>query len=74
MFKIDIENTSDLNAAIPPLKEVTENKDSKEETSEAEVKTKDQSKNIGQLFAEVEAEDLIKYGLIIYFINYRYFA
>lgn len=22
MFKIDIENTSDLNAAIPPLKEV----------------------------------------------------
>lgn len=41
MFKIDIENTSDLNAAIPPLKEATENKDSKEETSEAEVKTKD---------------------------------
>ena len=41
MFKIDIENTSDLNAAIPPLKEVTENKDSKEETSEAEVKTKE---------------------------------
>ena len=41
MFKIDIENTSDLNAAIPPLKEVTENKDSKEEAREAEVKTKD---------------------------------
>jgi hypothetical protein len=41
MFKIDIENTSDLNAAIPPLKEVSENKDSKEEASEAEVKTKD---------------------------------
>lgn len=41
MFKIDIENTSDLNAAIPPLKEATENKDSKEEASEAEVKTKD---------------------------------
>ena len=41
MFKIDIENTSDLNAAIPPLKEVTENKDLKEEASEAEVKTKD---------------------------------
>lgn len=41
MFKIDIENTSDLNAAIPPLKEVTENKDSKEENSEAEVKIKD---------------------------------
>jgi len=41
MFKIDIENTSDLNAAIPPLKEVSENKDSKEEAGEAEVKTKD---------------------------------
>ena len=41
MFKIDIENTSDLNAAIPPLKEVTENKDSKEEAGEAEVKTKE---------------------------------
>jgi len=41
MFKIDIENTSDLNAAIPPLKEVSENKDSKEEAGEAEVKTKE---------------------------------
>lgn len=41
MFKIDIENTSDLNAAIPPLKEIAENKDSKEEAGEAEVKTKD---------------------------------
>jgi hypothetical protein len=30
MFKIDIENTSDLNAAIPPLKEATENKASEE--------------------------------------------
>jgi len=35
----------------------------------AEVKTKDDSKNIGQLFAEVEAEDLIKYGLIPEFIG-----
>ena len=35
----------------------------------AEVKTKDESKNIGQLFAEVEAEDLIKYGLIPVFIG-----
>ena len=41
MFKIDIENTSDLNAAIPPLKEATENKDSKNEASEAEVENKD---------------------------------
>ena len=30
----------------------------------ADVKSKDDSKNIGELFAEVEAEDLIKYGLI----------
>jgi len=41
MFKIDIENTTDLNAAIPPLKEATENKDSKNEASEAEVENKD---------------------------------
>jgi len=41
MFKVDIENTSDINAAIPPLKEVNENKDSKEEASEAEVEIKD---------------------------------
>ncbi len=35
----------------------------------AEVKTKDESKNVGQLFAEVEAEDLIKYGLIPEFVG-----
>lgn len=35
----------------------------------ADVKTKDQSKNVGQLFAEVEAEDLIKYGLIPEFVG-----
>lgn len=35
----------------------------------AEVKTKDEEKNIGQLFAEVEAEDLIKYGLIPEFVG-----
>ena len=35
----------------------------------AVVKTKEESKNIGQLFAEVEAEDLIKYGLIPEFIG-----
>ncbi len=35
----------------------------------AEVKSKDESKNIGQLFAEVEAEDLIKYGLIPEFVG-----
>ncbi len=35
----------------------------------AEVKTKDEEKNVGQLFAEVEAEDLIKYGLIPEFVG-----
>ncbi len=35
----------------------------------AEIKTKDESKNIGQLFAEVESEDLIKYGLIPEFVG-----
>jgi ATP-dependent Clp protease ATP-binding subunit ClpX len=35
----------------------------------ADVKTKDDSKNVGELFAEVEAEDLIKYGLIPEFVG-----
>jgi len=35
----------------------------------AEVKTKDESKNIGEIFAEVEAEDLIRYGLIPEFVG-----
>jgi len=53
MFKIDIENTSDLNVAIPPLKEATENKDSKNEASEAEVETKD----LGQDTQGVDSSD-----------------
>ena len=35
----------------------------------ADVKSRDASKNIGELFAEVEAEDLIKYGLIPEFVG-----
>ncbi|WP_027157059.1 ATP-dependent Clp protease ATP-binding subunit ClpX [Methylobacter luteus] len=35
----------------------------------AEVKAKDETKNVGQLFAEVESEDLIKYGLIPEFVG-----
>ncbi|MDD5411340.1 MAG: ATP-dependent Clp protease ATP-binding subunit ClpX [Methylobacter sp.] len=35
----------------------------------AEIKTKDESKNVGQLFAQVESEDLIKYGLIPEFVG-----
>jgi hypothetical protein len=41
MFKVDIENTSDLNTAIPPLKEVAENKDEKGEDKEAQVATEE---------------------------------
>jgi hypothetical protein len=58
MFKIDIENTSDLNAAIPPLKEATENKDSKEEASEAEVKTKDLEQGSQGLEGEDDKSDI----------------
>ena len=58
MFKIDIENTSDLNAAIPPLKEVTENKDSKEEAGEAEVKTKDLEQGSQDLEGEDDKSDI----------------
>ena len=35
----------------------------------AEVKSKDERKNIGEIFSEVEAEDLIKYGLIPEFVG-----
>jgi hypothetical protein len=42
MFKIDIENTSDLNAAIPPLKEIAENKDEKGEDKEEQAAVKEQ--------------------------------
>ena len=35
----------------------------------AEVKTKEQMKNVGQVLSEVEAEDLIKYGLIPEFVG-----
>ncbi len=35
----------------------------------AEVKSKNDSKNVGEIFANVEAEDLIKYGLIPEFVG-----
>jgi len=35
----------------------------------AEIKTKDDAKNVGELFAQIEAEDLIKYGLIPEFVG-----
>lgn len=42
MFKIDIENTSDLNAAIPPLKEVSENKEENSDDKEVQAAVKEQ--------------------------------
>jgi hypothetical protein len=42
MFKVDIENTSDINAAILPLKEVNENKDEKDEAGEGEIVMQEQ--------------------------------
>jgi ATP-dependent Clp protease ATP-binding subunit ClpX len=35
----------------------------------ADVKSKDEAKNVGELFAQIEAEDLIKYGLIPEFVG-----
>jgi len=35
----------------------------------AEIKTKDETKNVGELFSEIEAEDLIRYGLIPEFVG-----
>ena len=35
----------------------------------AEVRSKDQSKSVGELFTQVEPEDLVKYGLIPEFIG-----
>jgi ATP-dependent Clp protease ATP-binding subunit ClpX len=35
----------------------------------AEVKSKDESRNVGEVLADVEAEDLIKYGLIPEFVG-----
>lgn len=35
----------------------------------ADVKSKDETKNVGELFAQIEAEDLIKYGLIPEFVG-----
>lgn len=52
MFKIDIENTSDLNAAIPPLKEVTENKDENGDDKEEQAAVKEQEQGLQVLEGE----------------------
>lgn len=58
MFKIDIENTSDLNAAIPPLKEVAENKGEKDEDKEVQDATKDLGEDTQALDSSDDKTDI----------------
>ncbi|MGL5713661.1 MAG: hypothetical protein ACRCX2_11630, partial [Paraclostridium sp.] len=58
MFKIDIENTSDLNAAIPPLKEVSENKDEKGEDKEVQVPVKESEEATQALDSNADKSDI----------------
>ena len=58
MFKIDIENTSDLNAAIPHLKEVAENKGEKDEDKEVQDATKDLGEDTQALEGEDDKSDI----------------
>jgi hypothetical protein len=58
MFKIDIENTSDLNAAIPPLKEVAENKDEKGDDKEVQAAVKDLGEDIQALDSNADKSDI----------------
>ena len=58
MFKIDIENTSDLNAAIPPLKEVAENKSEKDEDKEVQDATKDLGEDTQALDSSDDKTDI----------------
>jgi len=56
MFKIDIENTSDLNAAIPPLKEISENKEENSDDKEEQAAVKEQGS--GALEGEDDKSDI----------------
>ena len=58
MFKIDIENTSDLNAAIPPLKEATENKDENGDDKEVQAAVKDLGEDIQALDSNADKSDI----------------
>jgi hypothetical protein len=58
MFKIDIENTTDLNAAIPPLKEVTENKDEKGDDKEVQAAVEDLGEDIQALDSNADKSDI----------------
>jgi hypothetical protein len=58
MFKIDIENTSDLNAAIPPLKEATENKDENGDDKELQAAVKEPEEDIQALDSNADKSDI----------------
>jgi len=58
MFKIDIENTSDLNAAIPPLKEIAENKDEKGEDKEVQAPIKESEEATQTLDSNADKSEL----------------
>lgn len=58
MFKVDIENTSDLNAAIPPLKEVTENRDEKGDDKEDQTATAEPEQGLQALEGEDDKSDI----------------
>jgi len=58
MFKIDIENTSDLNAAIPPLKEIAENKDEKSEDKEVQTPVKESEEATQTLDSNADKSEL----------------
>ena len=59
MFKIDIENTSDLNAAIPPLKEVSENRDEKGDDKEDQTATAEPEQGSGALESEDDKSERV---------------
>jgi ATP-dependent Clp protease ATP-binding subunit ClpX len=59
-----------VGGAFAGLDKVIKNRDVKGGIGfSAEVKSKDEKTNVGKLFAEVQAEDLIKYGLIPEFVG-----
>ena len=59
-----------VGGAFAGLDKVIKNRDVKGGIGfSAEVKSKDETINVGKLFAEVQAEDLIKYGLIPEFVG-----
>lgn len=59
-----------VGGAFAGLDKVIKNRDVKGGIGfSAEVKSKDETKNVGELFADVQAEDLVKYGLIPEFVG-----